>query len=106
MVRRATVAGWLVVAAVAAVAEAAVRLFAFRDSVAAPSAALSALARELESGRLSGAVGTTLDSYAESLALAVVAGFVPPACHKASLSGGPTAPRCAKAILTGRAGGG
>jgi len=74
MVRRTNVAGWLVVAAAAAIAEAAVRLFSLRDSVAAPSAALSALARELRSGTLSGAVGTTLESYAEGLALAIVAG--------------------------------
>jgi ABC-type nitrate/sulfonate/bicarbonate transport system permease component len=76
MARRANVAGWAVVVAAAAVVEVVVRLFALQDSVAAPSAALAALARGLWSGALSGAVGTTLESYVEGLALAICAGVV------------------------------
>ena len=76
MARRANVAGWAVVAAAAAVMEVAVRLFALQDSVAAPSDTLAALARGLWSGALSGAVGTTLESYVEGLALAIGAGVV------------------------------
>jgi ABC-type nitrate/sulfonate/bicarbonate transport system permease component len=76
MVRRANVAGWAVVAAAAAVVEVVVRLFALQDSVAAPSAAIAALARGLWSGALSGAVGTTLESYVEGLALAIGTGVV------------------------------
>jgi ABC-type nitrate/sulfonate/bicarbonate transport system permease component len=76
MVRRANVTGWAVVAAAAGVLELAVRLFALQDSVAAPSAALAALGRELWSGALSGAVGETLESYVEGLGLAIAAGVV------------------------------
>jgi NitT/TauT family transport system permease protein len=76
MVRRANVAGWLVFAAAAAVLEAAVRLFALRDSVAAPSATLRALAEGVSSGRLSGEIRTTLEGYAEGLVIAVAVGVL------------------------------
>jgi ABC-type nitrate/sulfonate/bicarbonate transport system permease component len=75
-VRKANLAGWLVVVLVTATAELAVRVFDLHDSVAAPSAALGALATELWSGALSGEIGTTLESYAQGLALAIVVGVV------------------------------
>jgi ABC-type nitrate/sulfonate/bicarbonate transport system permease component len=75
-VKRADLAGWAVVALVAGLAEAGVRLFALHDSVAAPSAALRALAAGLWSGTLSGELATTLETYAEGLALAIGAGVV------------------------------
>ena len=75
-VKRANLAGWLVIVLVAGLAEVSVRLFDLDDSVAAPSAALSALAGGLWSGTLSGEIGTTLESYAEGLALALAVGVV------------------------------
>jgi ABC-type nitrate/sulfonate/bicarbonate transport system permease component len=74
VVTRPNYEGWLVVAALAALAEVAVRVFDLHDSVAAPSAALGALGAGLWSGALSGAIGTTLESYAEGLALAILVG--------------------------------
>jgi ABC-type nitrate/sulfonate/bicarbonate transport system permease component len=56
--------------------EAAVRLFDLGDSIAAPSAALRALGEALWSGNLSGEIATTLESFVQGLALAVVAGVV------------------------------
>jgi ABC-type nitrate/sulfonate/bicarbonate transport system permease component len=75
-VKRTNLAGWLLVVAVTAVGEAAVRLFDLEDSVAAPSAAFRALGEGLASGTLSGEIGTTLESYVEGLAIAIVAGVV------------------------------
>lgn len=72
--RRFNVAGWLLVALVAAVAEAAVRAFDLHDSVAAPSATLDALASELSSGALPEEIATTLESYVQGFGLAVVLG--------------------------------
>jgi len=74
--KRANLAGWLLVAVVTALAEAAVRLFELGDSVAAPSATFRALVEGLTSGTLSGEIGTTLESYVEGLALAIGAGVV------------------------------
>jgi ABC-type nitrate/sulfonate/bicarbonate transport system permease component len=74
VVTRPNFAGWLVVAALAALAELAVRAFDLHDSVAAPSAALAALGTGLWSGAVSGAIGTTLESYAEGLVLAIAVG--------------------------------
>jgi NitT/TauT family transport system permease protein len=68
------VAGWLFIAVVTVVVEACVRAFDLRDSVAAPSEALRALAEGLASGALLGEIGTTLEAFAEGLALAVVVG--------------------------------
>jgi ABC-type nitrate/sulfonate/bicarbonate transport system permease component len=65
--------GWLFVAFVVGLLEAAVRLFGFGD-VPAPSATLHALGTEMRSGRLSGEIGTTLTSYAEGFALAIAGG--------------------------------
>ena len=73
---RVNVAGWLFVVFVLVLAEASVRLFALDDVVAAPSATVRALATELRSGALSGEIGTTLTSYAQGLALAIVGGVV------------------------------
>jgi NitT/TauT family transport system permease protein len=74
LARRANLAGWLFVLAALVLAEAAVRLFDLSDSVAAPSAALRALADGMASGSLSGELGTTLESYFQGLALAVAVG--------------------------------
>lgn len=74
--KRANLAGWLLVVAVTAVGEAAVRLFDLEDSVAAPSTTFRALGEGLASGTLSGEIGTTLESYVEGLAIAIVAGVV------------------------------
>jgi len=68
------VAGWLFLAFVVGLIEIAVRLFELDDVVPAPSATARALATELRSGRLSGELGTTLRSYAEGFALAIVGG--------------------------------
>jgi NitT/TauT family transport system permease protein len=68
------VAGWLVVVAVAALAEVGVRALDLWDSVAAPSAAVRALVDDLRSGELSGELWTTLTTYTEGLAIAVVVG--------------------------------
>jgi NitT/TauT family transport system permease protein len=76
VVTRPNFAGWLVVAAVAALAELGVRVFDLRDSVAAPSEALAALATGLWSGTLSSEIATTLVAYAEGLTLAIVVGVV------------------------------
>jgi ABC-type nitrate/sulfonate/bicarbonate transport system permease component len=65
--------GWLFVAFVVGLLEAAVRLFGFGD-VPAPSATLRALGTEMRSGTLSGEIGTTLTSYAEGFALAIAGG--------------------------------
>jgi ABC-type nitrate/sulfonate/bicarbonate transport system permease component len=73
---RVNVAGWLFVVFALGLVEAGVRLFALDDVVAAPSATVRALATELSSGTLSGEIGTTLTSYAEGLALAIVGGIV------------------------------
>src|SRR5829696_8763830 len=71
---RVNVAGWLFVVLGLALAEAAVRLVAFDDVVPPPSATVRALATELSSGALSGEIGTTLTSYGEGLALAILGG--------------------------------
>src|SRR5688572_1596752 len=75
-VKRPNVLGWAVVFVVVAQAEALVRLFDLGDSVAAPTATARALVTELSTGTLAGEVGTTVDSYAQGLALAVVVGVV------------------------------
>jgi NitT/TauT family transport system permease protein len=61
---------------VAALGEVGVRLLDLRSSVSAPSEAIPALVRELSSGDLAAELGVTLQSYAEGLALATVAGVV------------------------------
>jgi len=75
-VKQANLVGWLFVVLVTGLLEAGVRLFELRDSVPAPSAVLRALAEGVSSGTLSGEVGTTLESYAEGLGLAIAAGIV------------------------------
>ena len=74
--RRASLAGWLLVAVVVAVVELLVRLLDLDDSVAAPSAAFAALANGLWSGSLSGELARTLATFAAGLALAIVVGVV------------------------------
>ena len=71
---RANVAGWLFVVLVVALVEAVVRLFELRDAVPAPSATLRALVAALRAGTLPEAIGTTLTSYSEGLALAIAGG--------------------------------
>jgi ABC-type nitrate/sulfonate/bicarbonate transport system permease component len=75
-VRRANLSGWLFVVLMAGLLEAAVRLLDLEDSVAAPSETLRALVDGMTSGTLSGEIGTTLESYAEGFALAIVGGVV------------------------------
>jgi len=74
--KRVNLHGWLFVVLVTALVEAAVRLFELQESVAAPSSALRALVNGLWSGTLSGEIATTLESYAEGLALAIAGGVV------------------------------
>jgi NitT/TauT family transport system permease protein len=74
LVRNVNVAGWLVVLAVAAAADVLVRTFDLHDSVAAPSAAASALGDELRSGALASELATTLESYAQGLGIAIAIG--------------------------------
>ena len=76
MLKRANIRGWAFVALVAGLLEALVRLLDLHDSVAAPSATLRALAEELSSGRLTGELRTTLESYTEGLVLAIAGGVV------------------------------
>jgi ABC-type nitrate/sulfonate/bicarbonate transport system permease component len=73
-VKRANLAGWILVAAVTAVAQLCVRAFDLEDTVAAPSDALRALAQGLASGTLLGELGTTLESFLEGFALAIAIG--------------------------------
>jgi NitT/TauT family transport system permease protein len=72
--RRANVAGWLVVVCVAVLAEVGIRVYDLHDSVAAPSDTLRALVEELSSGTLSGEIGTTLERYLVGFALAIAVG--------------------------------
>ena len=74
--RRASLAGWLLVAVIVAVVELVVRLLDLYDSVAAPSAAFAALANGRWSGSLSGELARTLATFAAGLALAIVVGVV------------------------------
>ncbi|MBA3476288.1 MAG: ABC transporter permease [Actinobacteria bacterium] len=71
---RVNLAGWLFVVFVVALVEVGVWLFGLDDVVPAPSATVRALATELRSGTLSGEIGTTLTSYTEGLALAILGG--------------------------------
>jgi ABC-type nitrate/sulfonate/bicarbonate transport system permease component len=68
--------GWIFVALVTVLVEAAVRVFDLHDSVAAPLAALRALADGLAGGTLSDELATTLESYVQGLGLAIVIGVV------------------------------
>ena len=70
------VLGWVVVFVVVALVEAFVRLFELDDSVPAPTATTRALVAELRTGTLAGEIGATVASYAQGLAIAVVAGVV------------------------------
>ena len=74
LLKSVNLGGWAFVVLVALLAEAAVRLFDLHDSVAAPSAALRALADGMSSGALSGELATTLESFAQGLALATALG--------------------------------
>ena len=73
-VGRTNLVGWLFVAMVAVLAECGIRLVDLHDSVAAPSAAVGALATELWSGDLAGEIGTTLEAYVQGLVLAIAIG--------------------------------
>jgi ABC-type nitrate/sulfonate/bicarbonate transport system permease component len=75
-VKRLNLAGWLVVLVVTGLVELAVRGFDLHDSVPAPSATFRVLADELTSGTLFGQLGTTLESYVQGFALAIVVGVV------------------------------
>ena len=74
--KHGNLAGWLLVVLVAAAAEVAVRAGSLEDSVATPTSALRALGTELRDGRLARPVATTLEAYAEGLALAIVLGVL------------------------------
>jgi NitT/TauT family transport system permease protein len=74
MFGRVNVAGWSFVVLIAVALEAAVRAFELQDSIAAPSSIVRALADGLSSGTLLREIGTTLDAYAQGLAIAVVLG--------------------------------
>jgi NitT/TauT family transport system permease protein len=71
----ANVAGLLFALVVVALSEASVRLFDLSDSVAAPADAARALVGGLADGTLSGEIATTLATYVQGLALAVVVGI-------------------------------
>lgn len=71
---RANASGWLFIVLIALLVEAGVRLFDLHDSVAAPSAALRAFIEEISSGALTNEIGTTLESYAQGITLAIVGG--------------------------------
>jgi NitT/TauT family transport system permease protein len=72
--RRFNLAGWSFVVLVAIALELGVRAFDLRDSIAAPSSTLHALADAVSSGTLPGEVATTLAVYVQGVALAVVLG--------------------------------
>jgi NitT/TauT family transport system permease protein len=72
--RKINVAGWSFVVLVAIAIEAGVRLFDLQDTIATPSSTVGALAEGLSSGTLAGEIATTLESYVQGLALAVVVG--------------------------------
>ncbi len=72
--KRANLAGWIVVALLTGLVEVCVRAFDLRDSAPAPSATVRALALGVASGDLTRAIETTLESYVEGLALAIGAG--------------------------------
>ena len=74
LVKRVNLAGWSFVLLLAVAADVAVRSFDLGDSVAAPSSAVAALADGLWSGALSSELGTTLETYAEGLLLAIAIG--------------------------------
>jgi ABC-type nitrate/sulfonate/bicarbonate transport system permease component len=76
LVKRANVVGWVVVFGVAASVEALVRLFELDDSVPTPTATTCALVNELRTGTLAGEFETTVESYAQGLAIAVLVGVV------------------------------
>jgi ABC-type nitrate/sulfonate/bicarbonate transport system permease component len=71
---RVNFAGWLFIILLAAAAEGTVRLFHLDDSVSTPSATLGALVDGIGSGALLRALGTTLESFAEGLGIAIGAG--------------------------------
>jgi ABC-type nitrate/sulfonate/bicarbonate transport system permease component len=71
---RVNVAGWSFFLLLAIVVEAAVRLLDLHDSVAAPSSAARALWEGMADGTLSGEMATTLETYAQGFAVAIVVG--------------------------------
>ena len=73
---RVNIAGWSFVLLVTIVAELAVRMLDLEDSIAAPSSALRALGAGLADGTIAGEIGTTFETYAQGLAIAVVVGVV------------------------------
>jgi NitT/TauT family transport system permease protein len=73
---RVNFAGWLFVVLIGAVAEATVRLFHLDDTLSPPSETLRALADGIGSEALLRPLGTTLESYAEGLGIAVGAGVL------------------------------
>ena len=74
LVKRVNLAGWSFVLLLAVAADVAIRAFDLGDSVAAPSSAVAALADGLWSGSLSSELGTTLETYAQGLLLAIAIG--------------------------------
>ena len=74
--QRVNVLGWLLVFAIALLAEIAIQLFDLHDTVSPPSETVTALAEGLASGELLAALRTTLEAYISGLALAIVVGVV------------------------------
>jgi ABC-type nitrate/sulfonate/bicarbonate transport system permease component len=72
--KRFNLLGWSFVVLLTVLVETGVRAFDLHDSVAAPSSAFRALGEGVSSGALPGEIGTTLESYAQGLALAVAVG--------------------------------
>ena len=72
--RRPNVLGWGFVVLLAVLAEIAIASLELHDSVAAPSDTLRALVDGLSSGELTDDLATTLSSYAQGLAIAIVLG--------------------------------
>jgi len=76
MLRRINVAGWSLFLLLAVALEVAVRVFDLGDSIAAPSSTFRALGDGIASGELTSELRTTLGSYAQGLAVAIVLGVL------------------------------
>ena len=76
MIKRINVPGWSLFLFLAVALEVAVRAFDLGDSVAAPSSTFRALGESIVSGDLTAEIGTTLGSYVQGLAAAIVLGVL------------------------------
>ena len=73
-VGRASLPGWLFVGFLAIVVELVTRRLGLENSIARPSETFRALGSELSSGTLSSEIGSTLERFAQGLAVAIVCG--------------------------------